>query len=247
MSIEVAKAMIDVTLAATKEIAKEGANEIGKKALEKGSERLKESFDNKYLTMDFANPPDHMKEYKLFKEINNAKEYPQTRPAFINKMLSSDSNLKGQIGETFAFQNAAETFGGEIQNQVKSGSHRLDYLVTRTEKNASIFILTVKDGKIVVEKMYIPKGKSVALEIKNGMDSYLKSEINGKHALNQVTEGKIKADYSLLCINQDAKKAILQKQNMIEEILEIQKKGGKMAIFIPYESMQVVKVMEVLK
>jgi hypothetical protein len=239
--------IIEATKVVVQEMAKESVNEIGKEALEKGSERLIESFDNKYLNMDFANPPDHMKDYKLFKEINNAKENPQTRTAFIGKLLSNDSNMKGQIGEALAFYNIKDTFGGEILNQVKSGLNRLDYLATKTEKNASIVTFTVKDGKTVAEKLYIPKGKSIAFEIKNGTDGYVKSEINAKHALSQVAEGKKMADYSFLCINQDTAKAIIQKQNLVDEILELQKNGSQMVVSLPSESIQVAKVMEELK
>ncbi len=247
MVIETAvKVATEVTKHALKESAKSLGNEVKKKALEKGTESIFEKTNLQFNpTIDYANPPSHMKAYKMFKELDIVKENPDTQMAFFNKMIS-DSNFVGQNGELIAYDIAKNTFGGEIQNQVGVGSRRLDMFLPDTKYNAKIKTLIIKDGYITFENSYIPRNKSVALEIKNGAVKYVRNEINNNHALDQILQGKSIADHSLLCIRQDVAQTIIDKQIMLKELQKVQESGGKIAIFLPSETVQNSMLMEAI-
>lgn len=247
MVVETAlKVVSEVAKQTLKESVKIIENEFKDKTIEMGKEKVRKGLNNAHK-IDFSNPPDYMKDYKLFKEFEVAKKNPDTQMAVFNKLISEKSNMIGQKGECFAYDNAKNTFGGEINSQFASGANRLDMLIRDTNQNAKIKTLRINDGIITVENSYIPKNSSVALEIKNGSVDYLRNEINSNHALDQVMEGKRIADHSLLCIRQDVAQSLIEKQDMVKELQKIQECGGKIAIFLPSDVKQNSIVMEALR
>lgn len=219
--------------AIVQEIKHNELNELQSLMCEAGKEKGKntENLLNLYLNPTQEEIHRHK---KLFQNIDSGKENIETSRAILNK-LSDDSKFKGEFGEYLAGKNISRF--GEYEHGVKHGNNVIDFGCERIDKVARFNEIKVspEGNSIVIEKTYLPKGKSMALEVKNGI-----SEIDSRsHLLEQVKAGADRFDNSYVGINQDVSESMLNNQaKYIKAIKDINNAGGKVVIALPGEDVQ---------
>ena len=204
-------------------------NEIAK-SLE--SERItstaKEASD---LTNRILNPTeiDKTKSYKaMFNEIEAAKTNPETLRALYNKM-EINPNIIGQSGE-YCSQKILEGYG-EVQNQIPSGSNKIDFGIEKTTSNIEFNELQNVNGQLEINNTYLPKNSSLAMEVKNGSFDYFRNQVNGSgsHLLEQIKAGAKEFNNSFVGINKDLEKSLMANPDRALPLLEkINDAGGKL-------------------
>lgn len=170
----------------------------------------------------------------LFKNLKSAESNPETRRAVLNN-LENNCKLKGDMGEYFASKVLERNgdFERSVAHEIEGRKNIIDFVCKDVlGKNEKLQALRVsEDGaNIITEDIYIRKGKSLAVEIKNGM-----SEINSsKHLKEQLEAGKDLCDKSLLGINKGmAEQIINNPEKYIKKINDLREKADEIVVLIP--------------
>lgn len=179
----------------------------------------------------------------LFKNLKSAELNPETRRAVLNN-LESNCKLKGDTGEYFASKNLERlgNFERSVPHKIDERKNIIDFVCREgLNKNESFKALRVsEDGaNIITERIYVPKGKSLAVEIKNGM-----SEINSpKHLKEQLEAGKDLCDKSFLGINDGmAKEMINNPEKYINKINDLRGTADEVVVLMPDIETQIAKM-----
>lgn len=231
VSKPVAEAFVKETM--IQEIKHNELNELQSLMGEAGKEKGK---NTENLLNSYLNPTQEeiYRHKKLFQNIDSGKDNIETSRALLNK-LSDDSKFIGEFGEYLAGKNVSRF--GEYEHGVKHGNNVIDFGCERIDKVARFNELKVspEGNSIVIEKTYLPKGNSMALEVKNGI-----SEINSRsHLLEQVKAGADRFDNSYVGINQDVSEVMLNNQaKYIKAIKDINCAGGKVIEILPKKDIQ---------
>lgn len=174
------------------------------------------------------------KNKSMFEKIKSAEQNPETRRAFLNK-LSDDFRLKGNMGEIIVSRqlNKIGEFRRSVPYEINNRKNVIDFVCEKgLDKNESFKAIKVaENGKsIVLERIYINKGKSIAVEVKNGL-----SEINSrKHLKEQLEAGKDMCEKSLLAINEDMANEIMKNpESYIDAINDLKKQSDEIVILMP--------------
>ena len=194
--------------------------------------------------IDFNPTEDDIKKNKyLFESLKEAEKNPEIRRAILNS-LESNCKLKGDTGEYFASKNLEKIgkFNRSIPYEIGDRKNIIDFVCSEgLNKNESFNALRVsEDGlNIINERVYLPKGKSLAVEIKNGM-----SEINSrKHLKEQLEAGKSLCDRSFLGINKGmATEMINNPEKYINAINDLKTKADEIVILMPDVETQIAKM-----
>lgn len=179
----------------------------------------------------------------LFENLKSAEQNPETRRSVLNN-LENNCKLKGDTGEYFAYKNLERlgNFERSVPYESDNRKNIIDFVCTEgLDKNESFKALRIsEDGSnVITERVYVPKRKSLAVEIKNGM-----SEINSrKHLKEQLEAGKSLCDRSFLGINNGmAKEMINNPEKYINAINDLRTKADEIVVLMPDIETQIAKM-----
>lgn len=212
--------------------------DIEKNYLANRGDRL-ELTDYNPSSMDFK---DKNNRY-LLETIKSAEKNQEIRRSVLNS-LENNSKLKGNMGEYFASKNLERLgrFDREVKIETNGRVNKIDFACTDgIKKNESFSALRIsEDGRnIIEERIYIPKNRTLALEIKNGL-----SEINQrKHLKEQLEAGKNLCDNSFLGINKGmANEMINNPEKYITAINDLKSNADEIIVIMPDIDTQISKV-----
>lgn len=179
----------------------------------------------------------------LFRNLKSAENNPEIRRAILNS-LESNCKLKGDTGEYFASKNLERIgdFERSVQHEINGRKNIIDFVCRDgLNKNESFKAIRIsEDGtKIISERIYVAKGESVAVEVKNGM-----SEINSpKHLKEQLEAGRDLCDKSFLGINNGMVDEIINNpEKYIKKINDLRGTADEIIVLMPDIKTQIAKM-----
>lgn len=160
---------------------------------------------------------------------SNIPREPGDYTGFLRK-LEADGMAKGKLGEMIV--EAQSRTVGEVQTQVTIGDNRID-LRLEPNRNVKFTEITVRDGIMELQDMYVKSGSPVSMEIKNGSLPYLQNELRG-HLQEQIKAGLTISDQSLVVINGDALLEMAARpEHAATLIQQVQDAGGRVVVGLP--------------